>query len=249
MAKEIHAGRATSTGGIFMDATKVPMDVIQKQIPHVYKTCLHRGIDITKRRWRWRREATPGLAASRSTSTARPRSQACSRRARPRAASTAAIALAVRRCRPRWCMAAAPAERRQRSSRSRAVDLARPEVDAIPEFERSMACGPDVPRQRPLAIRRADELPNGGAQQARSHPGGTNAQRGTCGVRAHRARGCAHDAARRKSAQLRQGAGRGAGERAFRAQSCTARAHPCECRARAHGKSRRALPARLSGHR
>ena len=48
MAQEIHAGRATSTGGIFMDATKVPMEVIQKQIPHVYKTCLHRGIDITK---------------------------------------------------------------------------------------------------------------------------------------------------------------------------------------------------------
>lgn len=48
MAKEIHAGRATPTGGIFMDATKVPMTVIQKQIPHVYKTCLHRGIDITK---------------------------------------------------------------------------------------------------------------------------------------------------------------------------------------------------------
>src|SRR5258708_20868145 len=48
MAKEIHAGRATSTGGIFMDATKVPMEVIQKQIPHVYKTCMDRGIDITK---------------------------------------------------------------------------------------------------------------------------------------------------------------------------------------------------------
>src|SRR5216684_3501955 len=48
MAKEIHAGRATPTGGIFMDATKVPMEVIQKQIPHVYKTCVHRGIDITK---------------------------------------------------------------------------------------------------------------------------------------------------------------------------------------------------------
>ena len=48
MAKEIHAGRAGSTGGIFMDATKVPMDVIQKQIPHVYKTCLHRGIDISR---------------------------------------------------------------------------------------------------------------------------------------------------------------------------------------------------------
>jgi succinate dehydrogenase/fumarate reductase flavoprotein subunit len=48
MAKEIHAGRAGSTGGIFMDATKVPMAVIQKQIPHVYKTCLHRGIDISR---------------------------------------------------------------------------------------------------------------------------------------------------------------------------------------------------------
>jgi fumarate reductase (CoM/CoB) subunit A len=48
MAKEIHAGRAGSTGGIFMDATKVPMDVIQKQIPHIYKTCLHRGIDLTR---------------------------------------------------------------------------------------------------------------------------------------------------------------------------------------------------------
>ena len=48
MAKEIHAGRAGSTGGIFMDATKVPMDVVQKQIPHVYRTCLHRGIDISK---------------------------------------------------------------------------------------------------------------------------------------------------------------------------------------------------------
>jgi fumarate reductase (CoM/CoB) subunit A len=48
MAKEIHAGRATSTGGIFMDATRVPPDVIQKAIPYVYKHCLHQGIDITK---------------------------------------------------------------------------------------------------------------------------------------------------------------------------------------------------------
>jgi fumarate reductase (CoM/CoB) subunit A len=48
MAKEIHAGRAAATGGIFMDATKVPMEVVQKQIPHVYKTCLRRGIDITR---------------------------------------------------------------------------------------------------------------------------------------------------------------------------------------------------------
>jgi fumarate reductase (CoM/CoB) subunit A len=48
MAKEIHAGRAALTGGIFMDATKVPEAVIQKQIPHVHKTCLSRGIDIMK---------------------------------------------------------------------------------------------------------------------------------------------------------------------------------------------------------
>lgn len=48
MAKEIHAGRAGLTGGIYMDATKVPMETIQKQIPHVYKTCLSRGIDITQ---------------------------------------------------------------------------------------------------------------------------------------------------------------------------------------------------------
>ena len=47
MAKEIHAGRAGLTGGIFMDATKVPMETIRQQIPHVYKTCLHRGIDIS----------------------------------------------------------------------------------------------------------------------------------------------------------------------------------------------------------
>lgn len=48
MAKEIHAGRAGMTGGIYMDATKVPLEVLEKTIPHVYKTCLHRGIDITK---------------------------------------------------------------------------------------------------------------------------------------------------------------------------------------------------------
>ncbi len=48
MAQEIHAGRATPTGGIFMDATKVSLDTIQKMIPYVYKTCLHKGIDITK---------------------------------------------------------------------------------------------------------------------------------------------------------------------------------------------------------
>jgi len=48
MAREIHAGRAGLTGGIFMDATHVPLATIEKMIPHVYKTCLHRGIDITK---------------------------------------------------------------------------------------------------------------------------------------------------------------------------------------------------------
>jgi fumarate reductase (CoM/CoB) subunit A len=48
MAREIHDGRATSTGGIFMDATAVPVEVIQKMIPYVYKTCLYHGVDITK---------------------------------------------------------------------------------------------------------------------------------------------------------------------------------------------------------
>jgi fumarate reductase (CoM/CoB) subunit A len=48
MAREIHAGRATPTGGIFMDATKASLEVIQKMIPHVYKTCLYHGINITK---------------------------------------------------------------------------------------------------------------------------------------------------------------------------------------------------------
>jgi len=48
MAREIHAGRAGLTGGIYMDATEVPVETIEKMIPHVYKTCLHRGIDITQ---------------------------------------------------------------------------------------------------------------------------------------------------------------------------------------------------------
>jgi fumarate reductase (CoM/CoB) subunit A len=48
MAREIHDGRATATGGIFMDATKASLEIIQKMIPHVYKTCLYHGIDITK---------------------------------------------------------------------------------------------------------------------------------------------------------------------------------------------------------
>jgi succinate dehydrogenase/fumarate reductase flavoprotein subunit len=48
MAKEIHAGRAGKTGGIFMDATHVPIDTIMEQIPHVHKICLFRGVDITK---------------------------------------------------------------------------------------------------------------------------------------------------------------------------------------------------------
>ncbi|MFP3915555.1 MAG: FAD-dependent oxidoreductase [Actinomycetota bacterium] len=48
MAKEIHSGRAGKTGGIFMDATGVPLDVIMEQIPHVHKICLSRGVDITQ---------------------------------------------------------------------------------------------------------------------------------------------------------------------------------------------------------
>ena len=48
MAKEIQSGRASQTGGIFMDATHVPIEVLNEQIPQIYKICLSRGIDLTK---------------------------------------------------------------------------------------------------------------------------------------------------------------------------------------------------------
>ncbi len=137
MAKEIHAGRATYTGGIFMDATKVPMEVIQKQIPHVYKTCAHRSIDITKtplevapgsHTWLGGLKIdvdgqTPvaGLFAAGETAggihggnriggSALSASLVYGRRAGRKAAALA---------------------------REARVDLARPELDAIPEFERA----------------------------------------------------------------------------------------------------------------
>ena len=114
MAQEIHAGRATPTGGIFMDATKVPLEVIQKVIPHVYKTCLHRGIDITKVPL----EVAPGshtwLGGLEVDVDGKTRSTVCSPPARRRAASTAATASAARRCRARWSMAAAPDDGRRR---------------------------------------------------------------------------------------------------------------------------------------
>lgn len=48
MSKEILSGREGQTGGIFMDATHVPIETIEEQIPQVYKICLSRGIDLTK---------------------------------------------------------------------------------------------------------------------------------------------------------------------------------------------------------
>ena len=249
MAKEIHSGRATPTGGIFMDATKVPMEVIQKQIPHVYKTCLHRGIDITKtplevapgsHTWLGGLKVdvdgkTPvaGLFAAGETAggihggnriggSALSASLVYGRRAGRKAAAL------VKEIGSQF----GPTKRRR-----------------YPRIRTCMACGPHASRQRPFAIRRADELPHAGAQQARSDPRGTNAQGGPGRVRARRARGRADHAARRKSAKLRQCAGRGAGERALRAQSRFARAYPGERRARAHGKPRCAFPARPPGHR
>jgi len=136
MAKEIHAGRATSTGGIFMDATKVPMEVIQKQIPHVYKTCVHRGIDITKmplevapgsHTWLGGLKVdvdgkTPvgGLFAAGET--------AGGIHGGNRIGGSALSASLVYGRRSGRKAAALAREAR--------VDLARPEVDAIPEFER-----------------------------------------------------------------------------------------------------------------
>src|SRR5262245_35894601 len=137
MAKEIHAGRATSTGGIFMDATKVPMEVIEKQIPHVYKTCAHRGIDITKmslevapgsHTWLGGLKvdvdgATPvaGLFAAGET--------AGGIHGGNRIGGSALSAALVYGRRAGRKVAALAREAR--------VDLARPEVDAIPEFERA----------------------------------------------------------------------------------------------------------------
>jgi fumarate reductase (CoM/CoB) subunit A len=137
MAKEIHAGRAAATGGIFMDATKVPMDVIQKQIPHVYKTCLHRGIDITRtplevapgsHTWLGGLEIdvdgrTPvaGLFAAGET--------AGGIHGGNRIGGSALSASLVYGRRAGRKAAALVKETR--------VDVARPELDAIPEFERA----------------------------------------------------------------------------------------------------------------
>jgi fumarate reductase (CoM/CoB) subunit A len=137
MAKEIHAGRAAATGGIFMDATKVPMDVIQKQIPHVYKTCLHRGIDITRtplevapgsHTWLGGLEIdvdgrTPvaGLFAAGET--------AGGIHGGNRIGGSALSASLVHGRRAGRKAAALVKETR--------VDVARPELDAIPEFERA----------------------------------------------------------------------------------------------------------------
>jgi succinate dehydrogenase/fumarate reductase flavoprotein subunit len=137
MAKEIHAGRAAATGGIFMDATKVPMDVIQKQIPHVYKTCLHRGIDITRtplevapgsHTWLGGLEIdvdgrTPvaGLFATGET--------AGGIHGGNRIGGSALSASLVYGRRAGRKAAALVKEAR--------VDVARPELDAIPEFERA----------------------------------------------------------------------------------------------------------------
>jgi succinate dehydrogenase/fumarate reductase flavoprotein subunit len=145
MAKEIHAGRAAATGGIFMDATKVPMDVIQKQIPHVYKTCLHRGIDITRtplevapgsHTWLGGLEIdvdgrTPvaGLFAAGET--------AGGIHGGNRIGGSALSASLVYGRRAGRKAAALVKEAR--------VDVSRPELDAIPEFER--ACLADLMRR------------------------------------------------------------------------------------------------------
>ncbi len=121
MAQEIRDGRATPTGGIFMDATKVSLDVIQKLITaRPTKTCVSIAASTSPRcRWRWPRAATPGSAASKSTSMGGLRWMDYLRRARQQAEFTAAIASAGRHCRARWYLDAAPAAGPQGSSRRR----------------------------------------------------------------------------------------------------------------------------------
>ena len=186
MAKEIHAGRATSTGGIFMDATKVPMAVIQKQIPHVYKTCLHRGIDLTKtplevapgsHTWLGGlqidvdgRTPVDGLFAAGETAggihggnriggSALSASLVYGRRAGKKAAALV---------------------------KTQRVDAGRRARQRHPRIRTGVACKPDEPRQRSAAIRRAHGLPRAGAQQARSDPRRAGAQGGAGRVRALR---------------------------------------------------------------
>ena len=249
MAKEIHAGRAGATGGIFMDATKVSMDVIQKQIPHVYKTCLHRGIDISttplevapgSHTWLGGLQVdvdgkTPvdGLFAAGETAGGIHGGNRIGG-----SALSASLVYGRRAGRKAAALVKDGAGRSGGTGRRR-----------HPRMRARVARGPDEPRRRSAAIRRAHALPHAGAQQARSHPGGAHAPGGACRVRAHRARRRAGHAPRRKGAQLRQGARRGAGKRALRAQPRPARAHPRGRRAQPHGKPGRALSSRLSGHR
>ncbi len=188
MAREIHAGRATPTGGIFMDATRVPLDVIQKMIPHVYKTCLHRGIDITKvplevapgsHTWLGGLEVdvdgrtrVDGLFAAGETAggihggnriggSALSSSLVFGRRAGRRAAALAKEAR---------------------------VDVPAVADDAIPDAEREWVAGLMARERWPAAGRRAHVLLHARSQQARSHPRRTDTQGGARGVRTHRAR-------------------------------------------------------------
>ena len=63
MAKEIHAGRASSTGGIFMDATKVPIGGHPEADPaRLQDLPASRASTSPRRRWKWRRAATLGSA-------------------------------------------------------------------------------------------------------------------------------------------------------------------------------------------
>ena len=194
MAKEIHAGRATPTGGIFMDATKVAMELIQKQIPHVYKTCLHRGIDITRRRSKWRPEATLGSAVLRSTSMVKRRSTGFSLPARRREAFMAATGSAARRCRVPGLRPA---------GRPKAAALAK-SSGRFRGRERSQSPKPNASgwraccaATRASAIRCAHGLPHVGPQQARPDPRRKDAQGGAGGVRTYGARRCDGNASQR----------------------------------------------------
>ena len=137
MAKEIHAGRATSTGGIFMDATKVPMEVIQKQIPHIYKTCLHRGIDLTKTPL----EVAPGshtwLGGLQIDVDGRTPVDGLFAAGETAGGIHGGNRIGGSAYRPRWSTAAAPAKRRRRWSRRSAWTSGRRADSAIPESERA----------------------------------------------------------------------------------------------------------------
>ncbi|MFQ5691806.1 MAG: FAD-dependent oxidoreductase [Nitrospinota bacterium] len=49
MALEVHHGRGTPAGGVYLDSTHLPLDTILRYAPHIYRQYKNHGIDLTRR--------------------------------------------------------------------------------------------------------------------------------------------------------------------------------------------------------